>query len=116
MSRITVSSSIDLSPIIWMDMTPWTSSPMTKHVVVAGDRLGKTFYQGRDNATTNLRGRVPWTTAGQRCFDSLSEGLDVTVSNGIDTRVGRVVGVTVNGTDGGAWIAFSLTLTEVYEE
>ena len=40
----------------------------------------------------------------------------MTVSNGIDTRIGRVVGVTVNGTDGGAWIAFSLTLTEVYEE
>lgn len=114
MSRITVTAEegITLSGIVWTDMTPWTSAPITTHIVVPGGRgAGKTFRHGRDNAVTTLSGRVPWTSAGQQAFDALGDAR-ITVSNGIDTRTGIVTSVTVTGTGGGAWITFSISVTE----
>jgi hypothetical protein len=112
--KITVTSEgMDLTGIRWLDMTPWTASPITTHVTVPGAKgLGKTFVHGADNAVTTLQGRVPWDATGQQRFDSLG-GARVTVSNGIDTRMGIVTGVTVTGTGGGAWIRFSMNVTEV---
>lgn len=111
--KITVTSEgLDLSDIRWLDMTPWTASPITTHVTVPGARgLGKTYTHGADNAVTTIQARVPWTAQGQQAFDSLG-GARVTVSNGIDTRMGIVTGVTVTGTGGGAWIRFSMNVTE----
>lgn len=111
--RISVTSeNLDLSNIKWLDMTPWTASPITTHVTVPGAKgLGKTFVHGADNAVTTLQGRVLWDATGQQRFDSLG-GARITVSNGIDTRAGIVTGVTVTGTGGGAWIRFSMNVTE----
>lgn len=112
MSRISVTSDTTLNLIKWTDMTPWVSAPMTRHIAVAGGRgLGKTFSLGTDNAVTTLHGRVVWSPQGQAQFDSLA-GSRVTVSNGIDTRSGIVTSVTVTGTGGGAWIVFSMSVTE----
>lgn len=114
MARITVTSDeLDLSGVVWTSMTPWVSAPITTHVTVPGAKgMGVTFRQGRDNAVTTLSARVPWTSAGQQVFDLLPD-VTLTVSNGIDTRTGVVTSVAVTGVGGGAWITFTISVTEV---
>lgn len=114
MARITVTATgVDLSSVFWTDMTPWVSAPITTHITVPGAKgAGVTFRQGRDNAVTTLTGRVQWTAKGQQVFDVLPD-VEVTVSNGIDTRKGIVTNVAVTGTGGGAWIMFNMSVTEV---
>lgn len=103
----------DLSSIRWTDMTPWSSSPITVHITIpGGNGLGKTYSKGRDNAVTTLTGRIKWTEQGEKTFDALG-GRELTVSTGISERTGLCTAVTVTGTDGGAWISFTISLTEV---
>lgn len=103
----------DLSSIRWTDMTPWCASPITVHITIpGGSGLGKTYSKGRDNAVTTLTGRIKWTAEGESIFDSLG-GRELTVSDGLTERTGMCTAVTVTGTEGGAWIGFTISLTEV---
>lgn len=102
-----------LTSIKWTDMTPWNASPITTHITIpGGSGLGKTYSKGCDSAVTTLTGRIKWTADGEKVFDALG-GRELTVSTGISERTGMCTAVTVTGTGGGAWIVFTISLTEV---
>ena len=102
----------DISVIKWSDMTPWSASPITVHITIpGGNGLGKTYLKGRDNAVTTLTGRVRWTPEGEKAFDALA-GRRLKVLSGVSARTGTCTAVTVTGTNGGAWIAFTCSITE----
>lgn len=112
MSRITVTrSGVSTSPIVWVSMTPWSRAPITTHITIpGGDGIGRNYSKGRDNATTTLTGRCPWTTAGEQAYEALP-GARVTVSNGNASRTGLVTSITPQD-QSPAWIYFTMTVME----
>ena len=100
------------SEIIWIKMTPWTTSAIQTHVQIpGGDGDGITFRKGTDNATTTLTGRVPWTALGEQQYEALT-GARLTINSGVSTRTGIAGTAVASQSEAPAWIYFTLSVTE----
>lgn len=97
----------------WLSITPWNGASFKVHVSIPGGvGLGKEYRRGKDNRVATLQGIVFWNDAGQSFLDWLGGEMPVKVNNGI-SEVKCMTDSAQITEYGGAWIKFTVTLTEV---
>lgn len=99
--------------IRWLKITPWVQAIFKTRVAVpGGDGLGYVESRGRDNAVCTLTGLVLWNSPGAQLIRDIA-GAKLSVNNGIDSAVECLADSPQIVEHGGAWVLFSLTVTEV---
>lgn len=97
----------------WLTMTPWNGASFKTHVSIpGGNGLGKEYRRGKDNRMATVTGVVKWNKAGQELLDWLGGNDILYVDNGIEQVTCKSDSPMLQEY-GGAYIKFTLSLTEV---